>query len=204
MDKSKVFHPQVHQPGTVGHFTGIAVSSLIVTHTAKHFTIWRKTLSQQNLGLRIYDLPHAPERVAEEVTGLGLTHLCDAVEAVGVNIGSVREHLGQAAVQVKRVGGGNAIQYALQAVAESVVEVLIGISAAFHLGQAVGMMVYDSSDLEKYHARGEMVEIRLMGVLVLNSVSAELARATIKSISVKGVFRASDEVKAALADRIVN
>jgi Arc/MetJ-type ribon-helix-helix transcriptional regulator len=69
---------------------------------------------------------------------------------------------------------------------------------------AVGMLVYDSSDLEKYHARGEMMEIRLMGVLVLNSVSAELARATIKSISVKGVFRASDEVKAALADRMVN
>ncbi len=69
---------------------------------------------------------------------------------------------------------------------------------------AVGMLVYDSSDLEKYRARGEMMEIRLMGVLVLNSVSAELACATIKSISVKGVFRASDEVKAALADRMVN
>lgn len=69
---------------------------------------------------------------------------------------------------------------------------------------AVGMLVYDSSDLEKFRARGEMMEIRLMGVLVLTSVSAELARATIKSISVKGVFRASDEVKAALADRMVN
>ena len=69
---------------------------------------------------------------------------------------------------------------------------------------AVGMLVYDSSDLEKFRARGEMMEIRLMGVLVLNNVSAELARATIKSISVKGVFRASDEVKAALADRMVN
>jgi Arc/MetJ-type ribon-helix-helix transcriptional regulator len=69
---------------------------------------------------------------------------------------------------------------------------------------AVGMLVYDSSDLEKFRARGEMMEIRLMGVLVLNNVSTELARATIKSISVKGVFRASDEVKAALADRMVN
>ena len=69
---------------------------------------------------------------------------------------------------------------------------------------AVGMLVYDSSDLEKYRARGEMMDIRLMGVLVLNNVSAELVRATIKSISVKGVFRATDEVKAALADRTVN
>lgn len=69
---------------------------------------------------------------------------------------------------------------------------------------AVGMLAYNSSDLEKYRARGEMLEIRLMGVLVLNKVTAELARATIKSINVKGVFRASDEVKAALADRMVN
>lgn len=68
----------------------------------------------------------------------------------------------------------------------------------------VGMLVYDSGALEKYRARGEMLEIRLMGALVLNGVSPELARATIKSLSIKGVFRASDEVKAALADRMVS
>jgi Arc/MetJ-type ribon-helix-helix transcriptional regulator len=69
---------------------------------------------------------------------------------------------------------------------------------------AVGVLVYDSSDLEKYRARGEMIEIRLMGVLVLNGVSPDLARATIKTINIKGVFRTSDEVKAALADRMVS
>jgi Arc/MetJ-type ribon-helix-helix transcriptional regulator len=69
---------------------------------------------------------------------------------------------------------------------------------------AVGMLVYNSSDLEKYRERGEMMDIRLVGVLVLNDISVELALATIKSISVKGVFRASDEIKATLADRIVS
>lgn len=61
----------------------------------------------------------APQRVAEEISGLGLTHLCDVVETVGVGVGSVREHLGQTAVEVKGVGGGCAVENALQAVAES-------------------------------------------------------------------------------------
>jgi Arc/MetJ-type ribon-helix-helix transcriptional regulator len=68
---------------------------------------------------------------------------------------------------------------------------------------AVGVISYSASDLEKYRARGEMLEIRAMGVLALPGVSPELARAVIQSINIKGVFRASDEVKAALADRMV-
>ena len=69
---------------------------------------------------------------------------------------------------------------------------------------AVGVIGYTPSELEKIRARGEMLEIRVMGVLTLPGVSPELARATIQSIQVKGVFRASDEVKAALADRMVH
>ncbi len=69
---------------------------------------------------------------------------------------------------------------------------------------AVGVISYSTADLEKYRAHGEMLEIRAMGVLALPGVSPELARAVIKSINIKGVFRASDEVKAALADRMIS
>jgi hypothetical protein len=80
---------------------------------------------------------------------LGLTQMCDAVETVGIAVGCVRKHLGQSAVEVKRVGGVSAIaiaiaiaiEYALQAVAESVVAVLVGVCAAHYLGQPDGNLI---------------------------------------------------------------
>jgi Arc/MetJ-type ribon-helix-helix transcriptional regulator len=68
---------------------------------------------------------------------------------------------------------------------------------------AVGAVGYTQAELERIRERGEMLEIRVVGVFALTAdVTPELARATIQSIRVMGVFRASDEVKAALADRI--
>jgi Arc/MetJ-type ribon-helix-helix transcriptional regulator len=69
---------------------------------------------------------------------------------------------------------------------------------------ALGAMTFSRGDLERTLAGGEMVEIRVVGLLDLDrSITPELARATIKSIKVMGVLRASDAVKAALADRMV-
>jgi hypothetical protein len=58
-------------------------------------------------------------RVVEEVTGLGLRNLCNVVEPVDVRVRSVREHLGEDAVQVKRVSGGCAVENALKTIIES-------------------------------------------------------------------------------------
>jgi Arc/MetJ-type ribon-helix-helix transcriptional regulator len=67
----------------------------------------------------------------------------------------------------------------------------------------VGVLIFEEKDLRKYHQRNEMVDIRAMGLLVLaNDVTPQLARETIASINVYGVFRASKEVKEALADRM--
>jgi len=66
----------------------------------------------------------------------------------------------------------------------------------------VGALVYGKSELEKIQAKGEKVRMTVVGFLRLNSdISPELALAVIESIEVRGVFHASEAVKAALADR---
>lgn len=69
---------------------------------------------------------------------------------------------------------------------------------------AIGAVGYNKAELEKIIAEGSQLEIRVVGLFVLETnVTPELARAAIRSLKVLGVFRASDAVKAALADRIL-
>ena len=67
----------------------------------------------------------------------------------------------------------------------------------------IGMLVYDRTDLEKIKAKGEKLELKLIGYLNLaNNISPELASEVITSIQLRGLFQASEAVKAALADRM--
>ncbi len=66
-----------------------------------------------------------------------------------------------------------------------------------------GVLGCSRKDLEASQAAGEQLDIRTLGMVYIgNDVSPELARATIRSLKVYGVLRASQEVKDALADRI--
>jgi len=68
---------------------------------------------------------------------------------------------------------------------------------------AIGVLGYDKSDFEKFKSRGEKKNVSVIGLLHLgNDISPELAREVIASIQVRGVFHASEQVKAALADRM--
>lgn len=67
----------------------------------------------------------------------------------------------------------------------------------------LGVMVLDRRSLERWKAEGKKESLHIIGLLRLsNDVSPELARETIASICVRGVFHASSEVKEGLADRI--
>jgi Arc/MetJ-type ribon-helix-helix transcriptional regulator len=67
----------------------------------------------------------------------------------------------------------------------------------------VGMLSYDRSDLEKHKGRGEKLNISILGLLHLHDdISADLAAEVIESVKLLGIFIASDEVKAALTDRM--
>ncbi len=67
----------------------------------------------------------------------------------------------------------------------------------------LGVAVYGKASLERYLAKDTQVDVRLVGLVsIAPDVTPELAKATIKSIKVLGVFRASDAVRKALADRM--
>jgi Arc/MetJ-type ribon-helix-helix transcriptional regulator len=67
----------------------------------------------------------------------------------------------------------------------------------------VGALIYSASDLEKYRAKGEQLDCKVIGLLSLaDDVTPELAQAVFRSLEVMGVFRASNAVREALADRM--
>jgi Arc/MetJ-type ribon-helix-helix transcriptional regulator len=66
----------------------------------------------------------------------------------------------------------------------------------------LGSVHYTRAQLEQLRAAGKTVHLRVLGLgSIANDVSPELALATIDSVEVLGAFRASREVKAALASR---
>lgn len=67
----------------------------------------------------------------------------------------------------------------------------------------IGVLVYDKAELEKFKLKGEKCELKLIGFLHLaNDITPELALEVIESIDIRGIFHASEAVKAALADRM--
>ncbi len=67
----------------------------------------------------------------------------------------------------------------------------------------IGALIYNKSDFERYKAKGEKLQMSIMGALNLASdITPELASEVIESLRVRGIFNASDAVKAALKDRM--
>ena len=66
-----------------------------------------------------------------------------------------------------------------------------------------GLREFGVADLEAVRDAGELLHVRVVGLArIAADVPAELARATIGSLTVLGALQASPEVKAALAGRI--
>ena len=67
----------------------------------------------------------------------------------------------------------------------------------------VGLVELGVRDLEAARAAGEMLHVRVVGLVrIASEVTPDLALATIGSLTVLGALQASREVKAALAARI--
>ena len=67
----------------------------------------------------------------------------------------------------------------------------------------LGLQQFTRADLEAARAAKQMLQIHVVGLArIADDVSPELARATIDSVVVLGVFHASTAVRRALADRI--
>ena len=67
----------------------------------------------------------------------------------------------------------------------------------------LGLRRYSRADLEAVRDAGEILHIKVLGLVVIASdVPPDLARRTIASIEVLGALQASPDVKAALGDRL--
>lgn len=68
---------------------------------------------------------------------------------------------------------------------------------------SLGVIHLDRAELEEYRAEGRTLDVAITGLFSLGKdVTPELAREVISSVRVVGVFRASQAVKEALADRM--
>ena len=75
--------------------------------------------------------------------------------------------------------------------------------AATRLTLDLGIRTFTRADLEAVKAAGERLQIKVLGLAsIAEDVPAELADATIASLTVLGAFHASPEVKAVLAGRL--
>ncbi len=67
----------------------------------------------------------------------------------------------------------------------------------------IGVVSYNRKDFENYLARGEKLDLAIVGLLHFqDDISPDLADAVVERISVRGVFLASEAVKSTLSNRI--
>lgn len=67
----------------------------------------------------------------------------------------------------------------------------------------IGTLSYTHKELEEKREKNEMVNVKVIGMFILaDDVSPQLALDTIQSVTVRGVFKAPEDVKNALADRL--
>jgi Arc/MetJ-type ribon-helix-helix transcriptional regulator len=67
----------------------------------------------------------------------------------------------------------------------------------------IGTLSYNRHELEQKRDENEMINVKVIGMFILtDDVTAQLALDTIQSVTVRGVFKAPEDVKEALKDRL--
>ena len=67
----------------------------------------------------------------------------------------------------------------------------------------IGVFSYNRKELERQKASGKKLRLTVLGLLTLSDdIPVRLATEVIEAVEIRGVFHASPEIKAALADRI--
>jgi len=76
-------------------------------------------------------------------------------------------------------------------------------SISLRKSMVIGTLTYNRKNLEEKLGKHEKINVKVIGMLILaDDIPADLALETIQSITVRGVFKASEDVKNALAGRI--
>jgi len=67
----------------------------------------------------------------------------------------------------------------------------------------IGTLSFNRKELEQKREDNEMVNVKVIGMFILtDDISPQLALDTIQSVTVRGVFKAPEDVKEALKDRL--
>jgi len=67
----------------------------------------------------------------------------------------------------------------------------------------IGTLSYNRHELDQKREDNEMINVKVIGMFILtDDVTPQLALDTIQSVTVRGVFKASEDVKEALKDRL--
>ncbi|MFN2304477.1 MAG: CopG family transcriptional regulator [Anaerolineales bacterium] len=67
----------------------------------------------------------------------------------------------------------------------------------------IGTLTYNRRELEQKRDDNEMINVKVIGMFILtDDVTPQLALDTIQSVTVRGVFKAPEDVKQALEDRL--
>lgn len=67
----------------------------------------------------------------------------------------------------------------------------------------IGTLSYNRHDLEEKRDENEMINVKVIGMFILaDDVTPQLALDTIQSVTVRGVFKAPDDVKDVLTERL--
>jgi len=67
----------------------------------------------------------------------------------------------------------------------------------------IGTLTFNQKELQKKRYEKELINVKVIGMFILaDDVTPELALDTLQSVTVRGVFKASEEVKEALSDRL--
>jgi len=76
-------------------------------------------------------------------------------------------------------------------------------SISLRKSMVIGTLTYNRKNLEEKRESNEIINVKVIGMLILaDDIPVDLALEIIQSITVRGVFKASEDVKNALADRI--
>jgi Arc/MetJ-type ribon-helix-helix transcriptional regulator len=127
----------------------------------------------------------------------------DKSEKITVNIGLV--DLGQIDLLVSEGFYANRTDFIRTAIRRQIESRSTAVNGTIaRRALVLGTQHYSRESLEGLRESGQMVELRVLGLAsIANDVPAELALATIAAVEVLGSFRASREVKSALASRMV-
>lgn len=67
----------------------------------------------------------------------------------------------------------------------------------------IGTLTFNRRELEQKREENEMINVKVIGMFILtDDVTPQLALDTVQSVTVRGVFKAPEDVKQALADRL--